>query len=397
MTQNTPQDRPRLCVVVPTFNNRPTLGAVLRGILEAVADVIVVDDGSTDGAAEVLAKKGGLTVLAHAGNRGKGAALASGLARAAAMGFTHAVTLDADGQHLPADLPRLLAAVEAHPQALVVGVRNLAGAGRRRKSRLLRAHSNFWVWAMTGRWVRDTQSGFRAYPLETIQALVLKRQRYDFEIEVLVKALWAGAPVVEVPIGVHYGPEDRSHFRPVKDFALVSRLSVCLLAQRLLLPRSVRGVIQLKTFREDRPAARLWRAVKDALAQEGPSPGKVAACVGLGVFLGILPIWGFQIAAAVVLAHLLRLSKVMVVAASNISFPAAIPFILYASLLLGIFVWTGRLDGTLRLGEVGRDNIGQYLLEYVIGSVLLAAIAGAAAAAASFVIARFFLGLWSRA
>ncbi len=165
------------------------------------------------------------------------------------MGFTHAVTMDTDGQHLASDIPKFLKAIEEHPEALVVGVRDLVGGGARLRSRLLRGNSNFWVFVHTGRWVRDTQSGFRAYSLAAMAALRLVCRRYDYEVEALVKGLWAGVPVVEVPIEVRYGTGSPSQFRPVRDFWLVTHLNGCLLTQRLFLPASLRRVYHLKSFR----------------------------------------------------------------------------------------------------------------------------------------------------
>ncbi len=142
--------------------------------------------------------------------------------------------MDGDGQHLAGDLPKFLAMMERDPGTLVVGRRDLSGGGKRLKSRLLRAHSNFWVWVLTGKWVGDSQCGFRAYPLDAILELPLKKQKYDFEIEVLVRALWAGTPIREVPIAVNYVPGSKSHFRPFRDFWLVSVLIISLLWQRII-------------------------------------------------------------------------------------------------------------------------------------------------------------------
>jgi len=387
---------PRVCVVLPSYNNAPTLGDVLDALLEVTPDVIVVDDGSTDGTVDVLRRFPGVAVERHERNRGKGAALATGLARAAELGFTHAITMDADGQHSAADVPKLLAAVAEHPEAIVVGVRDLVGGGARLKSRVLRAHSNFWVLLHTGRWVHDTQSGLRAYPLEPVLELRLKTRRYDFEVEVLVKAMWSGVPVVEVPVSVCYGTASRSHFRPVRDFWWVSHLNGCLLTQRLVLPASLRGVVHRKSFHKEGTLRRAAAVVRGAVLQETGSAGAFAACIGLGVCLGILPIWGFQIAAAVLVAHKLKLSKPLVVAASNISIPVMIPLILWLSLVAGQFALSGRLDFSLAREGVSLITVWAYALEYVIGAVVLAMVAGLAATLVAYVLARVAVAVWRR-
>jgi glycosyltransferase involved in cell wall biosynthesis len=225
--------RPLPLVVVPTYNNRDTIGPVVGEILQVTPHVLVVDDGSDDGASAILASLPGLRVVRHARNLGKGAALRTGWLAAAQLGYSHVVSMDGDGQHLPGDLPRFFQEITAHPDALVLGRRLLAGGKRAVKSRLLRAHSNFWVAVLTGRWVGDSQSGFRAYPLKRVLALALTTRKYDFEVEVLVKALWTGTLVREIPIGAAYGPGSVSHFRPFQDFLLVSRLISTLLWRKL--------------------------------------------------------------------------------------------------------------------------------------------------------------------
>ena len=385
-----------VCVVLPAYDNVATIADVVGQVLAVTRQVIVVDDGSTDGTAEALGQFPEITVVTHERNRGKGAALATGLARAAGMGFTHAITMDADGQHSAADIPKFVAAVEKQSDALVVGVRDLAGGGARLKSRLLRANSNFWVFVHTGKWVHDTQSGFRAYPLASVGGLRLKTRRYDFEVEVLVKGLWSGIPVAEVPVAVRYDTGSHSHFRPVQDFWWVTHLNGCLFAQRLVMPPSLRRVYHLKSFHEGPRLRRAVEVMRGAVLQECGSAGAFAACVGLGVCFGILPIWGFQIAAAVVVAHRMRLSKPLVVTASNISIPVMIPFILWLSLVVGRLALTGQIDPTLSRQGWTLGTVWVHAAEYVVGAVILAVGAGLASALLCYLLARAVLALRRR-
>jgi glycosyltransferase involved in cell wall biosynthesis len=398
MTEKQNKSGHRVCVVIPTYNNSNTIAAVIRETLTVVPDIIVVNDGSTDGTKRILEQFENIDVLTHSKNLGKGVSLSQGLAYADEKGFTHAISIDADGQHSPGDIQKFVAKVEERPQDLIIGVRNLNKRGRRRlKSRLLRGNSNFWVWIETGRWIADTQSGFRAYPVKAVQKLLLKSRKYDYEIEVLVKLMWFGLNVSTIAVAASYGRGSKSHFRPLRDFAIVSHLNACLIWQRILLPGSLRRVVHLKEYR-DKPLRKLcFEIVRDVLLEQSKTPASFALCIGLGVCFGILPIWGLQMLAAGIVAHQLRLSKPLVLAASNISIPVMIPLILYVSVLIGQFVLRERLDYGLGLGAINQETVWMYAAEYLVGSVLLAIIAGFVALCISYVLARGCTLWWKKA
>ena len=229
----------RPLVIVPAFNHAPALGAVLAG-LAPDPPVLVVDDGSTDATAAVVsaaaaARSGGdLFRLAHGTNRGKAAALHTGFAWAMARGFTHAVTLDADGQHDPAAVPRLLAAAAADPPALVLGTRPKRLPGTPRRSALGRWLSDRSVRAACGLRVSDSQTGMRVYPLALVVRAGCTATRFGFETEVIVRSSRLGATVVEVPVPSTYAvPTGRvSHFRPLADSLRGLRLNARLIAGR---------------------------------------------------------------------------------------------------------------------------------------------------------------------
>jgi glycosyltransferase involved in cell wall biosynthesis len=203
--------------------------------------VIVVDDGSTDATPSVLGSLSGVTVIRHEKNQGKGASLLTGFA--AALQFADwAITIDADGQHDPEDilsLISLISAIGAVPERqrpLVIGER--VGMGNRNvpwTSRWGRRFANFWVWASCGRWLSDAQSGFRVYPLPETLRLGTRARRYQFEVEVLVLAVWRGIPIIEAPVHAIY--EKRvSHFRPWLDFWRNTKTFARLIAMRVLVP-----------------------------------------------------------------------------------------------------------------------------------------------------------------
>ena len=214
----------RTAALVPAFNAAASIGAVVTGTRSVLAPVIVVDDGSADDTA-ARAAEAGAEVLRHPVNQGKGAALVTGLRRLASVGVERALTLDADGQHLPDQIPLLLAASDAAPDAIVVGMRRKEGFAIRRVARL-----GNWVADRLMRWIAgqslpDTQSGFRVYPVGPTLALGTRGTRYDFETEVLLRAARTGIPVLGVPVNVYYPPvaERVSHYRPWADTLRIIR------------------------------------------------------------------------------------------------------------------------------------------------------------------------------
>lgn len=219
-----------ICVVIPTYNNAATIAQVVRATLEECDDVIVVSDGCTDATLHELESISGITLVAYERNRGKGHALREGFRRARQMGFAYAITLDADGQHYPSDIHRLLEAHLRHPQAIILGNRQMEGADRTQGSRFANRFSNFWFRLQTGQRADDTQTGYRLYPLRRLRGLCLLTSRYEAELELLVFAAWHGTRIVSVPIGVWYPPREErvSHFRPVRDFLRITLLNCVL-------------------------------------------------------------------------------------------------------------------------------------------------------------------------
>ena len=217
-------------ILIPTYNNAGTLADVVRRALQQGLPVLVVDDGSTDGTSDVLAELSAeesatLSVIHHATNQGKGVALKTGFQEALKLGYSYAVTLDADGQHHPEDVPVLLA--QKGEKTLVVGSRSIRGMDG--GSSFANKFSNFWFTLYT--WIKlpDTQTGYRLYPLKALPSLKLLSARYEAELTLLVFSAWKGLKLVPVPVQVEY-PEDRvTHFRPGKDFTRISILNTLLL------------------------------------------------------------------------------------------------------------------------------------------------------------------------
>jgi len=260
------EHRNRLAVVIPVYNHESRVAGVVAAARELSVPVFVIDDGSTDETHERISAISGITILSHSENRGKGAALLTGFAAAAAVADWVA-TVDADGQHDPRDVLKLWAAVAKSSEKpvhceLPLEKEGKTGQKRRRgrplivglreemtrpevpwTSRFGRSFSNFWVRLAGGPEIMDTQSGMRLYPLPESLHFGVRARRFQFEVEVLVRAQWRGHPVLEVPIGVTYQPgaERISHFRPFVDFLRNSRTFSRLIAMRILIPRKFRA------------------------------------------------------------------------------------------------------------------------------------------------------------
>ena len=209
-------------VVIPCYQGARTVADVVRGARGSGLPVVVVDDGSTDGSGEA-AEAAGATVLRHPANRGKGAALASGFAYAKKIGADAVLTMDADGQHDPAEIRNLVAAHEAHPRALVVGVRSFAPEDMPRRSRIGNRISTWWISRYAGVRYSDTQSGFRVYP-SAIFDVPLRSTKFDTETELLLRAAKMKLGLVEVPIKTIYAADHASHFHGFRDTMRVIKL-----------------------------------------------------------------------------------------------------------------------------------------------------------------------------
>lgn len=218
------------CVIIPTFNNPLTVRAVVETVREYVPDIVLVDDGSDAPGRQAVAELGELG-LAHAvhreSNGGKGAAVKTGFEEARRLGFSHALQVDADGQHSLEDIPRFLEQAQERPEALILGqpiFDETQPSGRA----IARKISVFWVnFETAGPVIADPQCGFRVYPLEAAIAARARGNRMEFDLEIPVRMVWAGTPVVNLPTRVRYLTEEEggiSHFQLVRDNLRISWL-----------------------------------------------------------------------------------------------------------------------------------------------------------------------------
>ena len=372
-----------ICVLIPTYNNAATVGKVIEESKLYCKDIFVVNDGSTDDTAAVLESIEGINVISYMPNRGKGHALQCGLNKARECGFDYCITLDADGQHYPSEIPKFIEAVGTNPGSLIIGARNLNAENMPGKNTFANKFSNFWFKVETWQTLHDTQSGFRLYPLKEIEKIKLFTGMYEFELEIIVKAAWRGIKVMNIPINVYYPPtgERVSHFKPLRDFTRISLLNTFLVLMALLW-------YYPKKFISSLTRENISRFIEENITDTKESNVRLAAAVGYGVFCGIIPFWGYQMIFAGVSAHFLKLNKVIAILASNISIPPMIPFIIFGSLFTGGLI-LGK-QTIIPLSEINFETATNALLQYLIGSVIFAVAAGFVFFILAFVVFKLF-------
>jgi glycosyltransferase involved in cell wall biosynthesis len=211
-------DTTRPFVVVPCLNEARAIDALLRRVLAHCANVIVVDDGSSDATADIVARLP-VTFIRHAERRGKGEALRDGFRAALDLGASGVLTMDGDGQHDPDDIPRILAAARRFPAALVIGARLLAPERQPAARRRANAVADWGISWGCGCPVADTQSGQRWYPRTAVELVAARAEGFVFEAALLIAAARdLGLPIVSIPIACRYDDgARRSHFRSVRD------------------------------------------------------------------------------------------------------------------------------------------------------------------------------------
>lgn len=228
------------CAVIPVFDHEHAVTHVVDALRLAGLPCVLVDDGSGPACAQVLqalAQRDGVHLIRLPVNQGKGGAVMAGFQEAAQRGYSHALQVDADGQHDLSDLARFLQLSHQHPEALVCGYPQYDASVP--KGRLYARYlTHVWVWINTlSLQIRDSMCGFRIYPLKPVLRLidaVHLGRRMDFDTEILVRLFWRGQPMLWLPIRVHYPADGRSHFRLLHDNALISKMHAKLFFGMLL-------------------------------------------------------------------------------------------------------------------------------------------------------------------
>ena len=356
-------------VIAPTFNNAATLPQILSQIHCLHLALIVINDGCTDLTSEILdglKSLPGITILSHAINRGKAAALQTGLASASQSGFTHALTIDTDGQHDPRQIAPLLAAARSQPNAIILGTRDASSAGYPLLSRLGRSFSNLMIRLQSGAKVQDSQCGMRVYPLAATAALRCRAGRYGLETEILTRASWAKIAIVSVPIDCRYFPPDQrvSHFRPVVDSLRALAMHARLMPRAMLTwPRRLGHWLSP------------WRALHD-LRRLPSARNEFAAGLAIGVFIACLPAYGFQSLLSLFAARRLKLHPLSVLTGSHLSTPPLSPLLIIASLMLGHLLLHGSMPAddywhAAKTISLTPAIVRSLLLEWIVGGLAL--------------------------
>ena len=391
----------RLAVVAPTYNNARWLGTMLASLAATGLDVIVVDDGCSDGSDAILRAwlDGGSPhrhVVRHDVNRGKAQAMQSGFAAAREMGFTHALTIDTDGQHDVADVLPMVEVARRSPAAMVVGTRPVTIAGYPLGSRVGRAISNLLVRLESGLRVGDSQCGLRVYPLGPLGRVRTFAGRFGYETEVLTRFAWAGGAVEQMPIHSVYqlAGGRTSHFRPWRDSWSASLMHVRLLLRAILpwpVPKTIgatdgTGTLFERFVRWFNPL-RTWRQVRDST----PARETLARSVAVGAVVAAVPLYGLKTVLCLALAKALRAPPLVLIASSSLfNTPPVGAFVAAASIATGHVLLRGRWP---RLASYDLSTRGfwatfkQVGVEWLVGGCVV----GAGLALASYVAVRLLM------
>ena len=359
----------KIWCVIPVFNNASTIKDVVLGCRNRLEHILIVDDGSSDADLKNIFAGTDIIILKHENNLGKGAAILTALRFIEKAGGEFMITIDADGQHYPEDIDKFIPLLREDDTCIIVGARDFSGENVPGKSRFGREFSNLWFRLETGFKIADSQSGFRAYPVKYLSKIKLDGNRYDFEAEVLTRAVWSGLAIKTVPIKVFYPKKELriTSFHPLLDNLRISLMHTRLVGRRLL-PFSYHKVVaQSKdTYHFDvlRQPVRFFKL----LLTEEVSPLGLAFSAGVGIFLGVLPLLSLHSLVIIYVTTRLHLNKIMALSIQNLCIP---PFVPIACIELGHFMLYGKWLTDISFQAVF-GSIPERLWEWFLGSLILA-------------------------
>ena len=359
----------KICVIIPTYNNERTLKTVIDGLLEITKDLIVINNSATDATFRILKTYTEITQIFLTKNKGKGNALRIGFKKAEALGYDFAVTLKPDGQYYLEDIAVFVNQLEfeTNKNLLLIGSANSDQKTVSGRVSFTNKLSIFLYKLQTGIQLKNTQSGFRLYPLKELNKIKFFTTKSEFEIETIVKAAWRGISVKNVPVKVSIDPQERAtHLKSIKGFLRISLLNTwfILIAFLYIKPRDLIREFRKKGIR---------RFIKEEILGNNESPLKSAQAMALGVFIGLTPLWGFHTILVLSLAVLFKLNKAISFAFTNVSFPPFIPFTVYAGIMIGNYVLGEPTDYSFADFEENFEFV-KSLKTYVVGSFILASV-----------------------
>jgi glycosyltransferase involved in cell wall biosynthesis len=350
-------------IVIPLYNHGAAVRKVAEEVLSFYEDVLIVDDGSGDNGTKNLEGLP-LKTIVFTKNCGKGAAIMAAADWGGRNNFTHIVTIDADGQHYPSDIAKLLEAARQNIFSIVIGKRNFNAAGIPALSKFGRVFSGFWAKLQTGKTIVDIQSGFRVYPVAIFNKYKIFSRRFAFEVEIVIKALWSGFDVKEVDVGVHYGADRISHFSIIKDNFRLGILNTYLTI-RSMIPIPHRKYLKDKNDRLI--SLNPFKVVVEQAKKDG-NPFHAGISAAWGAFCGTLALPGIRTMILMLGAGWFNLNRAVAFSVDKLAMPPFIPFVCIET---GYFIRHGKF-----LTEIGWQVLGRQFLqrvwEWFLGSLLIA-------------------------
>jgi uncharacterized protein (DUF2062 family) len=339
----------------------------VESVLKLDLPVILVDDGSEDGSAAAV-RDLDIEILPQGCNIGKGAAIKRGARRVLELGGTHMIIFDADGKYDPAGIPLFTEALRRSPHAIIYGIRAYAGNSKPPFSRIRRRLPSLLVRVISGLRVKDSQCGFRAYPVRLILSLKLIRKRFDFDLEVLVNGIWAGLKPYGVPVTATHpspGRKPSASRRLFDSFSFIRTYFTLFLRGLMPLPHKIlHGESRIPSRKDFMRPRRLIRGLVD----EHGSPAGLSASTALGLFICALPLWGVHTILVVYLATVFRLNRLLAFSVSHVGTP---PFLPALCLEIGYFVRHGEWLKDFNAGAIF-DQLGALLVDYILGTIIVA-------------------------
>ncbi|MDR2860459.1 MAG: DUF2062 domain-containing protein [Elusimicrobiota bacterium] len=355
--------------VIPLYNHSKTVAKIAQDSLNYCKDILIVDDGSKDGGAKDL-QNSNINLISFAKNSGKGAAILAAVKYAKQNNFTHIITIDADGQHYPNDIAKLLETAGKFPRSIIIGKRDFSDPAIPKVSKFGRKFSGFWAKIQTGKTIVDIQSGFRIYPLEVFDKFAVFSSGFCFEVEIIVKALWAGFDVRETLVNVCYPKKGQriSHFNFISDNAKLGILNTYLTA-RSMFPIPHRKYI----FNDEGQTVSLnpfKTVIEQMKKKENPLIFGISAA--WGVFCGSLALPGIRNFILLLGVGWFNLNRLIAFSLDKLAMPPFIPFV---CIEVGYFIRHKKF-----LTEISWQIIGHQFLqrvwEWFLGSLIVAPIFG---------------------